>query len=149
LNTKDNLKILGENINRQISISGFKQTEIAEKLNVTAGTVSRWVSGGRIPTAKNLIELANILNVDVVEFWKDLKSQNVSSEYRQILKNLNQLTESQLTAVSDTIKSMLPPPEIKKFLNDASQLSDEDRKAFMTLMNTVAHKFKKSNSENF
>ena len=40
----------------------FTQVEIAEMMGVKQPQVSNWLNGKRIPTASNLIKLADILN---------------------------------------------------------------------------------------
>jgi len=133
LNINDYLKALGNNINKAIIGSNYKQIEIAEKLGVTRSTISRWVKGDRIPTASNLIKLAKLLKIDVVEFWQNIETADISPSYRKLLKLLNELPEHKIIAVLEVVKSMLPPPETQKLLEKISQLTDEKRKAIFTL----------------
>jgi len=94
------------------------------------------------------IELAKILNIDVADFWKHLDTTNISSEYKQLLNLLNQLTEKQIIAVLEIVKSMLPAPELRDFLNEVSQLDAEQRKAVVTLVRSSNKKNESQDIQN-
>ena len=72
LTTKPNIKKQDEKERRQLfgarmkmirQMLGLKQSDIAKKLNITIQSVKNYESGIREPSIKNLITLANILNV--------------------------------------------------------------------------------------
>jgi len=46
---------------------GWKPTELAEKLGVPDGTVSRWISEARSPSLSMGVELAKVLGVEVAD----------------------------------------------------------------------------------
>ena len=46
---------------KSVLISKFTQVEIAEMMGVKQPQVSNWLNGKRIPTASNLVKLADIL----------------------------------------------------------------------------------------
>lgn len=57
----------------------FTQVEIAEMMGVKQPQVSNWLNGKRIPTASNLIKLADILNEypeDLLNKLEQIKQEN-------------------------------------------------------------------------
>ena len=58
-----NLKTILENKN-------ITQKELAEKIGLTESAVSRFVKGNRIPTGKNMLAIASVLNVKVEDIYE-------------------------------------------------------------------------------
>lgn len=58
-------KTLGENLREHLTSHGISQKWVAEKMNTTTATVSRYVSGDRVPGLESLVELAQALGVSV------------------------------------------------------------------------------------
>lgn len=56
-------RTIGQRINAALAIKPTRQKELAEKLNITANTVSFWCSGKRTPNSEQLIQIAKILGV--------------------------------------------------------------------------------------
>ena len=52
----------------------FTQVEIAEMMGVKQPQVSNWLNGKRIPTANNLVKLANILELYPEELLLELQT---------------------------------------------------------------------------
>ena len=52
------------------------QSELADKLNVTDKTISRWENGHYMPDISLFNELCNILDIEVVELLNGEKSKN-------------------------------------------------------------------------
>lgn len=51
---------------------GLKQSFIAEKAGISAGTLSKIVRGESMPTLSVAIRLARVLEMTVEELWGDL-----------------------------------------------------------------------------
>ena len=51
---------------------GYKQSEVAEKLNYSDKTVSKWENAEMIPSLENLIELCKLYNVSLDEIIKQI-----------------------------------------------------------------------------
>ena len=58
-------RTFGETLREHLSSHGISQKWVAEKMNTTYATVSRYVSGERVPSVESLVELAQTLNVSV------------------------------------------------------------------------------------
>lgn len=66
------------------------QKELAEKLNVTDRTVSRWECGVNLPDVEMLKTISKVLNVDITYFYEDVptKDINYTEEYDyEVIKN--------------------------------------------------------------
>ena len=59
--------------------SGLKQAEIAEKMNLTRGTVSRWFNGVTEPTYQNIVRLCNACGFTLYEALKELEKDDKSN----------------------------------------------------------------------
>lgn len=105
----NNYKI-GSFITKKRKELGLKQYELAEKLNVTDKTISRWETGNYMPDLTILITLSEILNTSVYELLlgeeisKENNNNNIETEVRFLyslseenkilnyLKNISSLT---------------------------------------------------------
>ena len=105
----NNYKI-GSFITKKRKELGLKQYELAEKLNVTDKTISRWETGNYMPDLTILITLSEILNTSVFELLlgeeisKENNNNNIETEVRFLyslseenkilnyLKNISSLT---------------------------------------------------------
>ncbi|MBR4983378.1 MAG: helix-turn-helix transcriptional regulator [Lachnospiraceae bacterium] len=63
------MNIIAENIAHRRKELGITQKELAEKLNVSDKTLSRWETGKQIPDALTMLEIANALNMTINEIY--------------------------------------------------------------------------------
>lgn len=73
-----NAKAFGENLRAHLSSHGISQKWVAEQMNTTTATVSRYVSGDRVPGLENLVDLAAALNVSV-DYLLGIEQPNLKS----------------------------------------------------------------------
>ena len=75
--------IIGEIILQRRKELKMTQKQLAEKLNVTDKTVSRWECGINLPDVEMLKTIAEVLEVDVKYFYEDVKIKviNQTEEY--------------------------------------------------------------------
>ena len=59
-----NLKQIQQRFIETIQQSGIKQTELAEKLNLTQSTIAHYIKGDILPALDTLANLCKILDVD-------------------------------------------------------------------------------------
>ena len=64
-----NMNIIAENITRRRNELNMTQRELAEKLNVSDKTVSRWETGKQIPDALMIPEIATFLDMGIDELY--------------------------------------------------------------------------------
>ena len=69
-------------LNRRKELS-MTQKQLAEKLNVTDRTISRWECGVSLPDVEMLKTVAKVLEVDITYFYEDVKEKeiNYTEEY--------------------------------------------------------------------
>ena len=64
--------------------NGFTQEELAEKLNVSRRTVSRWETGTNMPDLDILMELSDLYEVDLREILSgERKSERMNEELKE------------------------------------------------------------------
>lgn len=72
------MNIIAENIARRRKELGITQKELAEKLNVSDKTLSRWETGKQIPDALTILGIANALNMTINEVYgMEQKEENI------------------------------------------------------------------------
>lgn len=54
------------------------QKDLADKLNVTDKTVSRWENGTTLPDVEMLKTIAEVLELDIMEFYKDVDTKEIN-----------------------------------------------------------------------
>lgn len=74
---------------------GLSQKELAEKINVTEASMSRYIKGERIPRIDVLVKLANVFNVSI-EYLQGLKEVDDFNEIKRIVaRNSKNMTDEQ------------------------------------------------------
>ena len=73
----------------------FTQSQLAEQLNVSDRTVSRWETGTNLPDLSILVELADFYDVDIREIIDgERKSENMNEEVKETVLKLSDYTET-------------------------------------------------------
>lgn len=71
------------------------QSQLAEQLNVSDRTVSRWETGTNLPDLSVLVELADFYDVDIREIIDgERKSENMNEEVKETVLKLSDYTET-------------------------------------------------------
>lgn len=91
---KDISKIVGNNIKKFRELRNMTQEQLAEELNTTRQSISRYESGERKANQDILFELADILKVSVGDFFPKVDKRNIIEVY-------NRLTPPRQTKVYD------------------------------------------------
>ena len=63
--------VIGQNITRLRRLSNMTQSELAEKINYSDKSVSKWEQGNGIPDVRILLELAELFNVSVDDLVRE------------------------------------------------------------------------------
>ena len=94
MNFKDNLKKIRKDNN-------LSQEELAEKLNVTRQSVSKWESGAAYPEMDKVIQICKMFNVNIDDLLnKDIKEVN---EIKESKNNVNKYIDAVLNYVTKTV----------------------------------------------
>lgn len=74
---------IGEIILQRRKELGMTQKELAEKLNVTDRSISRWECGVNLPDVETLKTIAKVLDVPISYFYEDIQEKeiNYTEEY--------------------------------------------------------------------
>ncbi len=88
---------LNENIKKKRCELKLSQEYIAEQLGVSRQAVSKWETGQSEPTAKNLVELANLFQISLSEL---VSSEQVSKEQKKKQKKPNLILRTNLSMLA-------------------------------------------------
>ena len=67
-------KSLGQVIKNHREAKGYTQEFVAEKLGVSRQAVSKWEKGTTEPSTSNLFALANLFDMPIEEFMKEIQT---------------------------------------------------------------------------
>ena len=70
---------IGEIILQRRKELKMTQKQLAEKLNVTDRTISRWECGVNLPDVEMLKTVAKVLDVDIIYFYEDVKTNEINA----------------------------------------------------------------------
>jgi transcriptional regulator with XRE-family HTH domain len=78
------------NIDKYLKEAGMTQRELAERIGTTEVSVSRYISGSRVPKAPVCIQIAEVLNCKVEDLYstEDLPKNMAEKEALKTLKEL-------------------------------------------------------------
>ena len=74
------------------------QEQLAEILNVSGRTVSRWETGINMPDLSIMIELADYYDIDVKELLNGERKSEMDKELKETLKTVAEYTDEQKKA---------------------------------------------------
>lgn len=81
-----NQKKIGSFLRELRKEKGLTQEQLAERLNVSNRSVSRWETGNNMPDLSILVELSDFYNVDIKEIIDgERKSENMEKEIKDTL----------------------------------------------------------------
>ncbi len=79
---------IGKNITRLRKLSGMTQLELAEKLNYSDKSVSKWEQGNGIPDVRILVQLSELFNVSVDDLVREHKEKPVVPKRERKIRRL-------------------------------------------------------------
>lgn len=83
---------------------GFTQEQLAERLNVSRRTVSRWETGSNLPDLDLLIELADDYQVDLREILNgERKSEQMNPEMKETLLQAAEYANEDKKRITKTV----------------------------------------------
>ena len=76
---------IGEFLKTLRKETGLTQEELADKMNVSRRTVSRWETGSNLPDLALLVELADLYDVDMREIFNgERKDESMNKDLKDI-----------------------------------------------------------------
>ena len=85
--------MIGKKLKELRTTKGLKQTEIADKLNVSVSTVQKWEQDISDPNTEKVIELVDLLGT-TVDYMLGLTETKTGKEFL-LIEKFNGLTEDQ------------------------------------------------------
>ncbi|SHK61097.1 helix-turn-helix domain-containing protein [Paramaledivibacter caminithermalis] len=79
--------------------------QLAKLINSSAGFLSDIEKGKSLPSIPKLIEICNALDITLAEFFQE-EIQEKSTSIDEVVKELENLTPSQLEAINNLIKTI-------------------------------------------
>ena len=84
---------------------GITQEKLAEKLNVSARSISRWETGSNMPDISLLVDIADFYDVDVREIIEgEKKSEMMNSDIREVATKMADYAETEKSTLLKTIR---------------------------------------------
>lgn len=80
--------IIGQNITRLRKISKMTQLELAEKINYSDKSISKWEQGNGIPDVRILVQLAELFNVSVDDLVREHREKPVVPKKERRVKRI-------------------------------------------------------------
>ena len=84
---------IGNKLNQLRKLSGMTQEQLAEKLNVSRQTISKWESGGTSPDLESIVKVSKIFHVSLddllMEGDADVENKNSEQITLEDLMNIN------------------------------------------------------------
>lgn len=96
--TADKLKEFREKRN-------LTQKELAEELNVTSQTISRYELGDRKPSQETLFKLAKIFNVNIGEFYPKTNEEKKREEFNIFFNKYKNLSKQDKELIDTIIET--------------------------------------------
>ena len=85
---------------------GITQEDLAEKLNVSSRTISRWETGSNMPDISLLIEIADFFDVSIPEIINgERKSEKMNEEVKEVAEKLSDYADAEKVNIIKEIRS--------------------------------------------
>lgn len=83
------------------------QEDLAEKLNVSSRTISRWETGSNMPDISLLIEIADFFDVSIPEIINgERKSEKMNEEVREVAEKLSDYADAEKVNIIKEIRKL-------------------------------------------
>ena len=84
---------------------GMTQEQLAEKLNVSGRTISRWETGSNMPDISLLVEIAEFFDVGIPEIINgERKSEKMNEEVKEVAEKLSDYAEKEKETIIKNIR---------------------------------------------
>ena len=85
---------------------GLTQEQLAERLNVSARTISRWETGSNMPDISLLIEIAEFYDVSIPEIVSgERKETPMNEETKEVARTMSQYAESEKEFIIKSVQA--------------------------------------------
>ena len=99
--------IIGKRLKQARINSGLTQEKLAEQLNVSGRTVSRWETGNNMPDISILIELAELYDVSIPEIVNgERKNEIMNEEVKEVAQSLSDYADLEKEKMLKEVRSL-------------------------------------------
>ena len=85
---------------------GITQEYLAEKLNVSGRTISRWETGSNMPDIGLLVEIAELFDVSISEIINgERKSERMNEEVKEVAEKLSDYADAEKATIIKAIRN--------------------------------------------
>lgn len=104
---------IGEIIYTRRKALNMTQKDLAQKLNITDRTVSRWECGQSLPDVAMLKTVAEVLNMDVIEFYSDVPINEINKTEPVDYERIDQYKRGQIIPFLLLVAAIVALPILK------------------------------------
>lgn len=104
------LQLLADRIRLLVDESGLTRTEIAAAIGVDKSAITKWTKGDRTPTMKNLMDLADLLQVEMTDLWTGPEVLPATPEQKLMQDRMSKMTPEQQQALLALAATMAGQP---------------------------------------
>ena len=98
-------KKIGNLLKKLSSEKGITQEQLAEILNVSNRTVSRWETGSNMPDISLLVEIADFYDISIPEIINgERKSEKMNEEVKEVAKTMSDYARAEKEAIVKNIR---------------------------------------------
>ncbi len=118
---------IAEQIKKFRKEKGFSQQEVADKLSINRVQYNRIETGKSDPTMNILQRIANVLEINVVEFFEAKNNgaevHTVNEQLLQKVRLLEELDEVQKNSICNIIDTAIANKRLKEALSNAMRIT--------------------------
>lgn len=141
--------MIGDNVRRIRNSKGFSMDKIREITGLSKSTISELETNKSNPTSDTLQKIADALEVDVTEFYKDENLQDLDENYNkdeELAEQVKFIESLQLDSPADAMKFILSQPSLMAY--GGYDLNEMDEDELMDLANDMLFAMKLSLEKN-
>lgn len=98
-------KKIGNLLKKLRSEKGLTQEQLAEILNVSNRTVSRWETGSNMPDISLLVEIADLYDISIPEIINgERKSEKMNEEVKEVAETMSDYARAEKEAIVKNIR---------------------------------------------
>lgn len=87
--------MVGENIKKMIVDRGMTQTQLADALGISNGTLSDWIKGRYYPRHKYLVAMSEVFGVSVDEITRENDTVSLDEKMKSLFNSLSEENQKQ------------------------------------------------------
>ncbi len=104
-------RAIGRKLEELAGVAQMTTRQVAEAADVSAGIVSLWYRGKRMPRMENMVALAKLHGVDLGELYEYVPGMARTDAQMRVLRRMNKLPVAQQDKLADGLDALsLPKP---------------------------------------